>query len=40
MEEFHITDESRKKGEETEIRFKEWLDKHNISYVHRFKTQF
>jgi hypothetical protein len=34
MEEFHITDENRRKGDEAELKFKEWLDKHNIPYFY------
>lgn len=34
MEEFHISEEGRLKGDEAEFRFKEWLDKHNIPYFY------
>ncbi len=33
-EDFHITEESRQKGNEAELKFKEWLDKHNIPYFY------
>jgi hypothetical protein len=34
MNDFRITDEGRKKGDEAEEKFKEWLDKHNIPYFY------
>ncbi len=33
-EDFHITEEGRQKGDEAELKFKEWLDKHNIPYFY------
>jgi len=33
-DEFIITDESRQKGDEAELRFKNWLDNHNIPYFY------
>ena len=30
----NIVEEDKKKGSETEIRFKEWLNKHNIPYLY------
>ena len=34
MNDFRITEEGRKKGDEAEFKFKEWLDKHNIPYFY------
>jgi hypothetical protein len=34
MEDFHITEEGKQKGDEAEFRFKEWLDNHNIPYYY------
>jgi hypothetical protein len=34
MEEFHITPDSRQKGDEAELMFRDWLDKHNIPYFY------
>ena len=33
-EDFHITEEGRQKGDEAELMFKNWLDKHNIPYFY------
>ncbi|MDP1688597.1 MAG: hypothetical protein Q8L47_00495 [bacterium] len=33
-EEFRISDESKQKGDEAELRFKNWLDNHNIPYFY------
>jgi hypothetical protein len=34
MEDFHISEDSKQKGDEAEFMFKEWLDKHNIPYFY------
>jgi len=33
-EEFFMTEENKKRGDEAEFKFKEWLDKHNIPYFY------